>query len=117
MRATAQIEDAIKKTKEVIFVSVSARPATTGMNALTDGMSFPKKIHHIPRREKVAWSALCIFVKVASSNMRIFLARGLSYFLIRRKVMMLPSVLPRAPTITVGIKRSDPVLTKYPQMM
>ena len=48
--------------------------------------------------------------------MRSLRARGTSYFLIRRKVAIFPSVLPRAPAITVGIKRSDPVATKYPQI-
>ena len=60
---------------------------------------------------------MCIFVNVASSIMTIFFAKGLSYFFTRRNMMMFPMVLPRAPAIIVGIKRSDPVDTKYPATM
>jgi hypothetical protein len=48
------MNDAMRKMNEVSFVFVSARPATMGTNALTEGVSLPKKIHHIPRRENVA---------------------------------------------------------------
>lgn len=41
-----------------------------------------------------------------------FLAKGLSYFLTRRNVIMFPKVLPSAPATTVGIKRSEPVEMK-----
>jgi len=44
----AQINDAIKKIKYVSFFGVLARPATTGINAFIEGVSLPKKIHHIP---------------------------------------------------------------------
>ena len=108
--------DAIKKIKEVRRVFVLASPATIGMNALIEGISLPKNIHHIPRRANVEWSAPCTLVNVLSSSIRSLRASGLSYFLIRRKVMMLPMVLPNAPAIMVGIKRSDPVETKYPQI-
>ncbi len=49
VRPIAHILDARKKMRHVSFVFVLARPATIGMNALTEGMSLPKKIHHIPR--------------------------------------------------------------------
>lgn len=48
--------------------------------------------------------------------MRSFCASGRSYFLMSKKVMVLPSVLPSAPAITVGIKRSGVVDMRYPQM-
>lgn len=108
--------EAIKNMIDVIFVLVLASPAMIGMNAFTEGMSFPKKMYHRPRFEKVSWRALCTLVNVASSIMRSLRARGLSYFLMSKNVTILPMVLPRAPAIIVGIKRSDPVLTKYPQM-
>lgn len=50
----AHMNDAIKKMNDVSLVRVFASPATIGMKALTDGVSFPKKIHHIPRRENVS---------------------------------------------------------------
>lgn len=52
--AIAQMKDAIRKMREVSFVFVSASPAIIGMKALTDGMSFPTKMYHIPWRVKVA---------------------------------------------------------------
>lgn len=78
--ATAQMNDATKKIREVSFVLVFARPATIGMKAFTDGVSLPKNIHHIPRRENVSWSAEWSLVKVFSSSISSFLAKGLSYF-------------------------------------
>lgn len=45
----AQRSDATRKIKDVIFVFVFASPATIGMKAFTDGMSFPKNIYHMPR--------------------------------------------------------------------
>jgi hypothetical protein len=53
----AHKNDAIKNRNEVSFVFVCANPATTGMNAFTEGMSFPMKIHHIPFFENVSFSA------------------------------------------------------------
>ena len=114
MMSNAHKNDAMKKRVMVSLVFVSASPATTGMNAFTEGMSFPKKIHHIPFLENVSWSAVCTLVKVASSSMRSFRARGFSYFFTRRKVRAFPSVLPSVPAITVGVSASVPFPTKYP---
>lgn len=50
----AQIVEAKRKIQLVNFIVVLASPATIGMKALTDGMSLPKKIHHIPRCVKVS---------------------------------------------------------------
>ena len=44
----AQSAEAVKNIHDVRFVSVLARPATIGMNALTEGMSLPIKIYHMP---------------------------------------------------------------------
>lgn len=54
MIPVAQIVDATRKIPSVRRVGVRAIPATIGMNAFIDGVSFPKNIHHIPRREKVS---------------------------------------------------------------
>lgn len=51
--AVAQMSDATRKIKDVIFVFVFASPATIGMKAFTEGMSLPKKMYHIPRCMKV----------------------------------------------------------------
>ena len=52
--AVAQMKDAIKKIREVSFVFVSASPAIIGIKALTEGMSFPMKMYHMPWRVNVA---------------------------------------------------------------
>lgn len=57
MIASAQMNDAIRKMKLVIMVGVLASPANMGINALIDGVSFPKKSHQIPRLENVSDSA------------------------------------------------------------
>lgn len=110
--AVAQMNEAIRNMREVNLTFVCANPATIGMKALIEGMSFPKKIHHMPRFENVSLSALWTLVKVASSMRRIFRARGFSYFLISKKMITFPIVFPRAPAMTVGTKRSDVVLTR-----
>jgi hypothetical protein len=110
--SVAHIRDEIKKIQEVGRVFVFERPARIGMKAFTEGISFPRKIYQSPFFEKVTWRALCIFINVASSSMRSFFARGLSYFLMSKNVTLFPIALPSAPMIIVGIKRSCPVLIK-----
>lgn len=114
MTPIAHKVDETRKMILVRSVGVRASPARVGMNAFIEGINFPTKIYHIPFFENVTESAEYIFVNVFSSVIKSFCAKRAPYFFTNINMAMLPTVLPRAPAITVGIKRRFPVLTKYP---